>query len=170
MYVVGAGGIYNGRGLAMSIMAGCQAVWVGTRFVASTEAAASDAHKKSIVAANYEDTMTSEVYSGRPLRMIKNKYVLDWATRRKEEMKRLLEEGTIPFKRDFDEKKGKLKNQELAKMLTKMDDFMPHLSGQVCGSIDEVLPAKQIVDEMMAEAIAVMKKGNNLIVSARSKL
>ena len=32
--VVGAGGIYDGRGLAMALSFGCQAVWVGTRFVA----------------------------------------------------------------------------------------------------------------------------------------
>ena len=155
----------------MSIMAGCQAVWVGTRFVAATEAAATDAHKRAIVNANYEDTMTSEVYSGRPLRMIKNKYVVDWATRRKEEMAKLLEEGTIPYKHDFDVKKGTLRNKALlGKVVTKMEDFAPHLSGQVCGSIDQVLPAKQIVDEMMAEAIQVMQRGNGLIVKARSKL
>jgi len=170
VHVVGAGGIYNGRGLAMSIMAGCQAVWVGTRFVAATEAAATEAHKKDIVNAGYEDTVTSEVYSGRPLRMIKNKYVMDWATRRKEEMERLLEDGVIPYKHDFDEKKGTLKNKELLKILTKMEDFVPHLSGAVCGAIDAVLPAKQIVDEMMSEAIEVMRRGNSLIVEARAKL
>merc|ERR1712154_462023 len=109
VYVVGAGGIYNGRGLAMSIMSGCQAVWVGTRFVASTEAAASDAHKLAIVKAGYDDTMRSEVYSGRPLRMVKNPYVIDWSTRRKDEMKKLLEQGIIPYKSDFDEKKRKIK-------------------------------------------------------------
>eukprot|EP00483_Globobulimina_turgida_P012761 UN12785 len=102
VYVVGAGGIHNGRGLAMSIMSGCQAVWIGTRFVACTEAAASDAHKKAVVNAGYEDTIRSEVFSGRPLRMIKNPYVVDWATRRKQEMEKVLAEGTIPFHVDID--------------------------------------------------------------------
>merc|ERR1712154_297753 len=170
VYVVGAGGIYNGRGLAMSIMSGCQAVWVGTRFVAATEAAATNAHKKAIVNAGYEDIMTSEVYSGRPLRMIKNKYAVDWATRRKDEMKRLLSEGIIPYKYDFDVQKGKLKNEELKKMLTSMDDFVPHLSGSVAGSIEEILPAKEIVDRMMKEAIEVMRRGNNTIVPYRARL
>merc|ERR1719463_450153 len=35
--VVAAGGIYDGRGLAMSLALGADAVWVGTRFVASVE-------------------------------------------------------------------------------------------------------------------------------------
>jgi NAD(P)H-dependent flavin oxidoreductase YrpB (nitropropane dioxygenase family) len=33
IYVVAAGGIYNGRGLAAALCWGAQAVWVGTRFV-----------------------------------------------------------------------------------------------------------------------------------------
>lgn len=38
--VVGAGGIYDGRGMAAAMMLGAQAVWVGTRFVATEEASA----------------------------------------------------------------------------------------------------------------------------------
>jgi len=170
VYVVGAGGICDGKGLAMSIVAGAQSVWVGTRFVAATEAAATEAHKKAIVSAGFEDTLTSEVYSGRPLRMIRNKYVTDWATRRKDEMEQLLAEGVIPYKKDFDPKKGTLKRKELQEsgLLTKMEDFVPHLSGQVCGSIDAVLPAKVIVDDMMREAIEALKTSSGAIV--RSKL
>jgi NAD(P)H-dependent flavin oxidoreductase YrpB (nitropropane dioxygenase family) len=43
--VIAAGGIYDGRGLAAMLMYGAQAVWVGTRFVAATEAAAPKKHK-----------------------------------------------------------------------------------------------------------------------------
>jgi NAD(P)H-dependent flavin oxidoreductase YrpB (nitropropane dioxygenase family) len=45
VYVIAAGGIYDGRGLAAALMFGAEAVWVGTRFVASTEAAAPKKHK-----------------------------------------------------------------------------------------------------------------------------
>merc|ERR1719487_2820352 len=43
--VVAAGGIFDGRGLAMALAAGASAVWVGTRFVACEEAAAGPYHK-----------------------------------------------------------------------------------------------------------------------------
>jgi NAD(P)H-dependent flavin oxidoreductase YrpB (nitropropane dioxygenase family) len=46
VHVIAAGGIYDGRGLAAMLMFGAQAVWVGTRFVASTEAAAPKKHKE----------------------------------------------------------------------------------------------------------------------------
>jgi len=42
--VVAAGGIFDGRGLAMSLALGAEAVWVGTRFIASTEAGAPQVH------------------------------------------------------------------------------------------------------------------------------
>ena len=38
MPVVAAGGIYDGRGVAMALALGAQAVWVGTRFVCAKEA------------------------------------------------------------------------------------------------------------------------------------
>ena len=111
------------------------------------------------------------MFSGRPLRMVKNPYVVDWATRRKGEMEKLLEEGVIPYKFDFDVKKGKLKNKALlGKVIKGMDDFVPHLSGQVAGAIDSVLPAKVIVEQMMKEAIEYMEEGYKSIVTYRAKL
>ena len=154
-------------------MFGCQSVWVGTRFVASKEAAATMEHKLAICNATYDDTFTSEVYSGRPLRMIKNVYAENWSTERKDKMRELLDKGVIPYKYDFDEKKGKLKNEKIKPMLKKLSDFVPHLSGQVAGSITKILSAKEIIDEMINEAIDVIKKGNMIIVpynNNRSKL
>merc|ERR1719191_2192037 len=62
--VVGAGGIFDGRGLAMALAAGCAGVWVGTRFIASDEAGAGPYHKKSVVDADYNDTVRSTIYTG----------------------------------------------------------------------------------------------------------
>jgi len=57
IYVVAAGGIYDGRGLAMSLVLGAQAAWVGTRFVASKEAGAPKRHKEGVVATGFHDTV-----------------------------------------------------------------------------------------------------------------
>lgn len=49
MQLVAAGGIYDGRGIAASLMLGAAAVWVGTRFVAAKESGAPEAAKRAYV-------------------------------------------------------------------------------------------------------------------------
>ena len=46
--VMGAGGIFDGRGLAMALSLGADAVWVGTRFICAEEAAAPPRHQKVV--------------------------------------------------------------------------------------------------------------------------
>jgi len=78
VYVIGAGAVFDGRSLAANLAWGAHAVWVGTRFVASVEAAAPPKHKEMIVTAGFDDTMRTLIYSGRPLRVRKTPYVANW--------------------------------------------------------------------------------------------
>ncbi|KAL9110605.1 MAG: hypothetical protein Q9187_008034, partial [Circinaria calcarea] len=103
--VVAAGGIVDGRGLASSLCLGAQAVWVGTRFVASVEAGCSQAHKEAILAADFDSTLRTLVVSGRPLRVMRNPYIDAWEAR-PEEIKRLTAQGIVPMTRDLDEGGG----------------------------------------------------------------
>lgn len=152
--VVAAGGIYNGRSLASSLMQGAQGVWVGTRFVASTEAGCSQMHKENVVSASFTDTGRTLVLSGRPLRMKYNDYVREWEAR-PEEIKKLTEAGIVPMVKDLDEDK---------------DVDIPFLMGQVAGVIKDIKPAKEIVEEMVKEAVAMLKLGETYIAGPSSKL
>merc|ERR1712227_171689 len=76
--VIAAGGIFDGRGLAMALSLGADAVWVGTRFVASVEGGAPEGHKKAVVKASAHDTHRCEAFTGRPLRIIKTPYSKKW--------------------------------------------------------------------------------------------
>ena len=145
--VVAAGGIYNGRSLASSLMQGAQGVWVGTRFVASTEAGCSKLHKEAVVSAGFTDTVRTLVVSGRPLRARLNDYVKGWEDR-PEDIKALTEKGIVPMQKDMDDDK---------------DVDMPFLMGQVSGVIGDIKPAKQIVDEMVQEAVEMLKLGQSYI-------
>jgi hypothetical protein len=51
IHVVAAGGIVDGRGLAMALALGAQAAWVGTRFICSTEAGAPKRHQEAVIQA-----------------------------------------------------------------------------------------------------------------------
>ncbi|GAA93816.1 uncharacterized protein L969DRAFT_92266 [Mixia osmundae IAM 14324] len=150
--VIAAGGISDGRGLASSLAYGASAVWVGTRFVASEESGAPKAHKDAVVAAGYSDTLRSEIYTGRPLRIIKNKDAVDWEQNRSTELRKMLSEGKIPmYMRDDGVER-------------------PHLCGAVAGIIKDIKPAKAIVDEMVAEAVSVIRESQKYIGAEQAKL
>lgn len=76
--VVAAGAVADGRGLAAALSYGASGVWVGTRFVASTEAGAPKLHKDLVLSAGYDDTVRTLIYSGRPMSVRKTDYVKDW--------------------------------------------------------------------------------------------
>ncbi|ETO26982.1 2-nitropropane dioxygenase [Reticulomyxa filosa] len=143
---------------------GAQAVWVGTRFVCSVEAGASLNHKQAIVKATYDDTDRTLIYSGRPLRVIRNDYVKKWETERKEEMENLLQRGIVPFVHEQKQKP----QSEIKAFLHEAEG---HLSGQVAGAIDDIKPAKEIFEDMMTGAIASLKTITKTIsVVPQSKL
>ena len=142
--VVGAGGIYDGRGLAASLALGAQGVWMGTRFIASEEAHAGEPYREAILEAKDEDTIRTRCYSGKPMRVKKNPYVDDWESR----------PGDIqgfPMQAMVSIQAG-----AMGGIGGQVDDLDPDKScfamGQSAGGVREVLPAGEIVRRIMAEA------------------
>jgi len=159
--VVAAGGIFDGRGLAMSLCLGAEGVWVGTRFVASKEAGAPKYHKDAILKAGYHDTIRTIIYSGRPMRILKTPYVVDWEENRRQEIKELTEKGIVPIQNEIEKfeeqlKKGEIKMPSASEMM----EHRPWLMGQCAGAIKDIKPAKQIVEEMVSEAIVVLGRAH----------
>ncbi|MEO2168209.1 MAG: nitronate monooxygenase [bacterium] len=76
--VLGAGSIVDGRGIAAAMALGAQGAWMGTRFIATKEATASQLFKEEIVARGSADTQITRCYSGKPMRVITNPYVEEW--------------------------------------------------------------------------------------------
>lgn len=150
--VVAAGGIYDGRGLASSLMQGAVGVWVGTRFVAAEESGASRLHKEAVVSADFLDTQRTLVVSGRPLRMKLNDYVRNWEAQ-PERIKELTDKGIVPMMYDLEQE-------------NEVD--MPFLMGQVAAIITEVKPAKVILEDMVRLAVQQLRVGATYIEGARS--
>jgi len=59
-----AGAITNGGGVLAAQAMGCDAAYVGTRFIATRESAASDAYKQMIVDCTAEDILYTPHFSG----------------------------------------------------------------------------------------------------------
>ena len=169
--VLAAGGIYDGRGLAMALCMGASGVWVGTRFVASTEASAPPVHKDAILKTQHHETFRTLVFTGRPLRIGPNEYAHDWETKRSNKMKKLLSEGTVPS--DYDQEmleKGTFDEEDIECLMKYADKPRPypHLMGQVAGSIQEVKPAKVILEDMVISASLILNKVTSMRTNIHS--
>lgn len=160
--VIAAGGIFDGRGLAMALCLGADAVWVGTRFVAAEEAGAPPAHQKAVLRAGPQDTIRSTIYTGRPMRLMKNSYVVDAEENHAKEIKDFADRGIIYMHGDS---KRRLEAGEEWSVEQQME-ARPQLMGQASAAIHAIEPASKIIDEMVSGALATLRRG----VSMAAKL
>ncbi|MFC1883266.1 NAD(P)H-dependent flavin oxidoreductase [Thermodesulfobacteriota bacterium] len=143
--VLAAGGIGDGRGLAASLAMGCVGVWVGTRFLATDEGGALDINKQRILDSTDEDTRVSTAYTGKTLRASLNKYHRLW------ESSGL---SHLPFPNQVFISSTLLWSfLEAGKM-----DHIGGLAGQVSGLIHDIKPAKQVLEDMVDEAVDILAR------------
>jgi NAD(P)H-dependent flavin oxidoreductase YrpB (nitropropane dioxygenase family) len=81
--VVAAGGIADGRGLAAALTLGAAGAWIGTRFLASHEAAIHPRYRERLLQANENDTVFLENlfdirWPNAPHRTLRNRTVEAW--------------------------------------------------------------------------------------------
>lgn len=165
--VIAAGGIHDGRTLAAVLSLGAEGAWVGTRLLASQESTPVKGleHKKHIVAAKPTDTVRTLVMSGRPNRMFKTDYIKDWETNRKGEIETLTADGTIPFQHDWrkHESAGTLASQVGYEKGFSVAANHRFLMGQCSALITSILPAKEIIESMVGDAIHIMQGHSTII-------
>jgi len=149
--VVAAGGLFDGRGLAAALALGASGVWIGTRFIASPEAATSPVHRKNVVEASSVDCMQTVIFTGRPVRVKKNGYAQEWEEKRANEIKELTSKGIVPFEKDLKEEKAQ------------MHFFGNNIMGQAVGGIKEIKPAGEIVVEMVGQALQTLEASQKLV-------
>jgi enoyl-[acyl-carrier protein] reductase II len=136
--LIAAGGIATGRGMLATMILGADGVQVGSRFAASLESSSHANFKQTIIDVQEGGTQLT-LKELAPVRLIKNKFYHDVQQLyekgpSKEELITLL--GRARAKRGMFE--GDLEEGELE-------------IGQIAGLIKELLPAKEIVDNMISE-------------------
>jgi NAD(P)H-dependent flavin oxidoreductase YrpB (nitropropane dioxygenase family) len=150
--LVAAGGIYDGRGIAASLMLGASAVWVGTRFVTARESGAPEVAKRAIINANFDSTIKSTIWTGRPLRSLATPYVRNWELNRSEELRKLQSQGIIPLYHEMDRLE---KINGITEEIEDQSTMRP--MGQVSGLVNTPnQSAEEIVNEMMEGAVRVL--------------
>ena len=137
--VLGAGGISDGRGIAAAFMLGAEGAWIGTTFLATDEAGIEDYQKDVIAESGDGDTMVSRSVTGKPARVIRNKWSQAWIDEKKEPL-------PMPFQ-------SIVAGPVLASaMASKRKDIAPGFAGQGMGLIKKVRPAAEVMKDLVADA------------------
>lgn len=148
--VLAAGAIVDGRGLAAALALGAQGVWMGTRFIASTEAHAGEPYKQAVIDATDEDTIITRAYSGKPMRVYKNDYVADWE-RRPQDIK------PFPMQAMISSQAGVMGG--IGGQVEGLDRNRSAFAlGQGSGAIHQVQSCAEIIEAMMRDADAIISR------------
>ena len=143
--VITAGGVADGRGMAAAFALGAEGVQVGTRFLTAKECTVSANYKQKIIEAKDSDTIVTGRGSGHPVRQLKNHFA--------REAKSLEEKMAA----------GEIDGSELEQLFTGslkravVDGDVVNgsiMSGEVAAIIHDEKTAREIVDDLMAEAEA----------------
>jgi enoyl-[acyl-carrier protein] reductase II len=163
--VLASGGIADGRGLAAALMLGADGAWIGTRFVATREAAVADEYKQRIVDCDTTGTQLTHVFGREhpdfnPIRVLSTPLVSEWSDRVDQiavgaehhpqigEMDLLGQQ--VPLHR--------FTNMVPMQGATGSFDELPMLAGEGLGLIHDLPPAADVVARMATEAKKLLSK------------
>ena len=136
--VIAAGGIATGRGMLAAMVLGADAVQIGSRFAATLESSAHDNFKQTIVNVKDGDThLTLKELA--PVRLVKNKFFND--------VQRLYENN--PTKEELKDLLGRARSKK-GMFEGDLDEGELEI-GQIAGLIDEIKPAKMVLQEIIDE-------------------
>ena len=139
--VVAAGGIVDGRGLAAALCLGAEAVWCGTRFIASEEAYGHERYKQRVIEGEARDTVLTTAYSGKSMRAFRNA----WTAR---------QDRSSPFPTQYAVAAERVESGYQDGDTE--EGMMP--VGQGVGLVHEILPAGEIVRRMTQEASEILRQ------------
>lgn len=162
--VVAAGGIGDARGLVAALALGAEAVALGTRFIATPEASAHPLYKDRLVAATEEETVRTTLFGyewpNAPHRVLRTRFVEQWLSHEQET------QGPRPDAPRIGETQIGDQTLPLYRFMglppsarTRGDiDSMALYAGQGVGLVDAVVPAGEIVRELVEGAQELVER------------
>lgn len=148
--VIAAGGIADGRGLAAALALGAVGVQMGTRFICAEECTVHPEYKRRIIEAGDRSTMVSGAALGHPVRSLRNPLSRKFIEL---EQKGASEEEIIAFGTGALRRAAREGDWENG-------TFM---AGQSAGLVNDIKPARQIIEDIIAEAEQVLRSCVSLI-------
>lgn len=142
--VIAAGGIGDGRGFAAAMMLGAQAVQMGTRFLLAKECVVHQNYKDKVIKAKDIDSEVTGRSTGHPVRSIRNNMTREY-------LKMEAEGATL-------EQLEQMTLGSLRKAVVDGDVVTGTImAGQIAGMVKKEQTCKEMMEEIMSEAKALLK-------------
>jgi NAD(P)H-dependent flavin oxidoreductase YrpB (nitropropane dioxygenase family) len=140
--VLAAGGIGCGRQVAAALALGAAGVWMGSAWLVTQEykqLSTAPAVQQALLKATSSDTVRTRIYSGKPARLLKNKWTDAW------EQKGAPEPLTMPLQNLL------VSEAHQRLMRSGQPDVVPMPAGQIIGRMNEVLPVADVMAALVRE-------------------
>ena len=153
--VLAAGGIGNGRQMAAAMSTGVQGVWCGSLWLAVEEAAAQPAEKDSYLNASSEDTIRSRAWTGKPARMLKNKWTEAWENPDNPDPLPMPLQGMITF--------DAMRRTSIYAGSGNTQAVSFNAAGQVIGQVKQIESLKDVIYRIINEYLDSVERLNSLL-------
>jgi NAD(P)H-dependent flavin oxidoreductase YrpB (nitropropane dioxygenase family) len=156
--VAAAGGIADARGVVAALALGAEAAVLGTRFLATTEAAAHALYKERVVAASEEDTVETLLFGGgwpdAPHRALRTAFVEEWRGREARGQEQRADEPVVGETTFAGRRIPVTRFASLPPIADATGDVesMALLAGQSVGLVHAIEPAAKVVADLIAGA------------------
>ena len=147
--VLAAGGIGSGRQIAAALALGAVGAWMGSAWLLTQEyqqLSTAPAVQQALLAATSSDTVRSRIYSGKPARLLKNKWTDAWEQ----------PDAPEPLRMPLQNLLVSEAHQRL--MRSGQPDVVPMPAGQIVGRITEVRPVADVMAELVRETNEVLDR------------
>ena len=141
--VLAAGGIGCGRQIAAALALGAVGVWMGSAWLVTREYAqmtAAPAVTQAVLAATSSDTVRSRIYSGKPARLLRNRWTDAW------------EQPGAPEPLGMPLQNLLVSEAHQRLMRDGRPDVVPMPAGQIVGRLTEVRPVADVMTALVREA------------------
>ena len=160
--VIAAGGIVDARGLVAALALGAEGVVLGTRLLATPEAAAHPIYKQKVLEATEEETVRTTLFGGgwpnAPHRVLRTPFVEQWLSQEARGSEQRPDEPVIG-ETSFGGRRipvQRFMGLPATAEATGDIESMALLAGQGVGLVHEIKPAAEIVQELVEGARRVM--------------
>ena len=147
--VLAAGGIGCGRQVAAALALGAVGAWMGSAWLVTREyqqLSTAPAVQQALLAATSSDTTRSRIYSGKPARLLKNRWTEAWED----------EDAPEPLRMPLQNLLVSEAHQRL--MRSGQPDVVPMPAGQIVGRMNEIRPVADVMAELVGETGAVIDR------------